>query len=1234
MLAEGGAGAEPRPPSAPFDANSEDPTLQGRYLELYREIQTFHLANGTGSTGDYPAPFRKTKLEWKPFAIALLLVLFIIFVVVFDSLYVGDNLHAREFVNVFCTLILLGLGAALVLHTFPLRTKLALVMVLATSLIRLGSMVLLLAVQFFQNAQLYWPINFAGMCTITLGGLLFAAGSVVDGTAENMVGGLVFSLGLAFITVGLLFVGIDTQVSSGLQVTGSVITMLGCIIIASRFVRDLQRPLLKPLNYLAMGISLYGAGAFTMIWPAGNGLEAKFSSYAVNINTNVLGATLFVLGSDLLRLSTYRRLILMDNMLEDRYASTTRVTCNALSALVNYATVGWMACPGAVVVLVGVVFFDSTARAYIAFGGFLLLLVAFAGLGMGFALTTPHSTLSFALIAMALGFFLQAFSLFVQVEKGTTGGESGWIVSLTSACVILVGSWLAAAKCFIEFREPLPALRSPNPLASTYWLLFHPGNYLNSVFGVLIPLFALFWLLGDLVEFGAITTLPTSNPFYQLAAYFLLHGNVVLLLHLRMALSSVKSISADFEQTSKYLLAENCRNLPPVNDPMSKQEEEEEHVDAEVNVFISGAGPSGLVLANELGIRNINTMVVEQRADCILDARFLFLNSATCEGLHSTGVLDKMLDLVQTRGLNEDYPLGAMWLTGLLQDDARCVAATTLPGRVQLTKAAQESNLDYACSRCVSSSKASQFPIRMMQSQQEQVLRECALQYPSNHIRYGTALVSFRKTSTQHYICTTQNSATGQLQRIRTKYLVACEGPNGIVSNTLGVLFDGFANVAKSKSTLFYAPGLWEKLSRRYGMCHQMQITRNGSFAVLVCVDPVRGLWNIPVRFPPGKPDTTEAEDLARLQDLIGSAQQHVEILSNSVWNLNYFIAKSYQFDTNILLCGDAGKSWPPAGGLGGNTCFGDAHNLGWKLAAMVQGWGGPALLESYSIERHQHALRTALFVKSILPKPARVITVGNLLERFPWTAPLWRLKFYFSNDGVHNNNHFAQEGICLGVRYALSPVVMVDVHCPISPDDPACHYQPRVSNGARLPLFLCNGKAIYELIARSGFTLLQFSPNDAAVVDALCNKLPFVTVVKVYEQDRDGDGGVQEVSPHSEYSSRDLYFGVSLVLVRPDRIVSWYKLELDLLPNGGQSMVEELVQVVTGHRTQHQFAARASFDLWLRGEFHNQMRGLEGTFSRAVRIENETKQEAIAKVKALTQDTIGLTTKSTNVKV
>jgi hypothetical protein len=220
-----------------------------------------------------------------------------------------------------------------------------------------------------------------------------------------------------------------------------------------------------------------------------------------------------------------------------------------------------------------------------------------------------------------------------------------------------------------------------------------------------------------------------------------------------------------------------------------------------------------------------------------------------------------------------------------------------------------------------------------------------------------------------------------------------------------------------------------------------------------------------------------------------------------------------------VFLAGDAVHLVIPTGGLGMNSGVGDAIDLGWKLAATLQGWGGPKLLASYEAERRQVGVRNVA--------ASRYASQG----RRKWRA-LWRdLDELVRVAEVEQRKSNEMIGAELGYRYAGSPIVAEE---PGGPEDDFRAYVPSTWPGARLPhVWLENHVAVQDLIPDDGFTLLRLRDHDVS-------GLPF-RIVDVRDE-----------------RARDIY-GFDLILLRPDLHVAWRG-------NRAPADAKRLAALVTGH--------------------------------------------------------------------
>jgi hypothetical protein len=267
------------------------------------------------------------------------------------------------------------------------------------------------------------------------------------------------------------------------------------------------------------------------------------------------------------------------------------------------------------------------------------------------------------------------------------------------------------------------------------------------------------------------------------------------------------------------------------------------------------------------------------------------------------------------------------------------------------------------------------------------------------------------------------------------------------------------------------------------------------------------------------------------------------EILSSDEWVASRLIADRYR-DRRVFLAGDAAHLHPPFGGYGMNMGVADAVDLGWKLAAILQGWGGPALLASYERERrpvHEQVMDEAVANHALL------------------SNQLWQDGIEDDTDAGTNIRHdigerirtaklreFRALGVVLGYRYGHSPIIVAD-----DTDPPACDpidYQARNYPGCLAPhAWLEDGRSLYDLFG-SGFTLLA-DPDaaqgaiDEAVAAAQALDIP-LSLIKA------GEADVIE-----RYSAR-------YTLIRPDQHVAW---RADVWPKDCAALLAQVSGQVSG---------------------------------------------------------------------
>ena len=245
------------------------------------------------------------------------------------------------------------------------------------------------------------------------------------------------------------------------------------------------------------------------------------------------------------------------------------------------------------------------------------------------------------------------------------------------------------------------------------------------------------------------------------------------------------------------------------------------------------------------------------------------------------------------------------------------------------------------------------------------------------------------------------------------------------------------------------------------------------------------------------------------------------EILVANAWTPHFVVAERYS-EGRVLLAGDAAHQYVPTGGYGMNTGIGDACDLGWKLAAVLHGYGGPRLLASYELERRPVGLAQLRCRAAPQRKRARrlppSIARPAISPHRPADAARGAAGLRIGAIGNAENESY---GIELGYAYAGFRSDLRRSRSGHS-DDPL-HYIPTTAPGARMPsVLLADGMPIFDRLGL-WFTLVCFGapPSEALVAAAARRGVP-LDVLRIDDPD------IVRV------------YGRGLLLVRPDQHIAW----------------------------------------------------------------------------------------------
>ncbi|MFF3466240.1 FAD-dependent oxidoreductase [Streptomyces sp. NPDC001984] len=299
------------------------------------------------------------------------------------------------------------------------------------------------------------------------------------------------------------------------------------------------------------------------------------------------------------------------------------------------------------------------------------------------------------------------------------------------------------------------------------------------------------------------------------------------------------------------------------------------------------------------------------------------------------------------------------------------------------------------------------------QNDLEPVLLDSARQL-GGHLRYYHELESFEQSAGK-VTAYVRNRETDELYTVRADYLVAADGPRSPVRDRLGITQSGpgelFANVSVTFRSKLLADVVGE---RRFICCYLTDEEADG--ALLPVDNQERWVFHVPWHPEHGETlaEFTEERLGRHIRRAVGAPDLDIEVTGKASWRAAERVADRYGHG-RVLLAGDSAHEMSPTGAFGSNTGIQDAHNLAWKLAAVLEGWAGPGLLETYGAERRPVALTTS----------ARA-SARSVEHSHPGFAPA---------PGVGGGRRGGILNVVLGYRYPEGAVIGADREQPVVPE-------------------------------------------------------------------------------------------------------------------------------------------------------------------------------------------------------
>jgi 2-polyprenyl-6-methoxyphenol hydroxylase-like FAD-dependent oxidoreductase len=511
-------------------------------------------------------------------------------------------------------------------------------------------------------------------------------------------------------------------------------------------------------------------------------------------------------------------------------------------------------------------------------------------------------------------------------------------------------------------------------------------------------------------------------------------------------------------------------------------------------VLIVGAGPVGLALAGDLGWRGIPCTLIEKTEGAITQPKMDLVGVRTMEFCRRWGIAHWVRESPYPRDYRQDY----VWVSAVTGFEFGREPFPTLH--------------DEECPP-QSPEKRERCPQDMF----DPILARFASGFPHVTLRYGAEFIGL------------DQDARGVRARVATSmgeeiidadYLIGADGAASTVRGSLGIAMSGNPALTYTTNAIFRCPN-FNALHDKGEFYRFIVIRPEGTFATIVAING-RERFRFSIVGNEEKRSYSEAEIRAAIIAAMGR-DFDFEILSIMPWVRRELVADSYG-KGRVFIAGDAAHLTSPTGGFGMNMGIQDAVDLSWKLEAVLKGWGGPHLLDSYEIERRPVAIRNVREASGNLRRMLAPRAAKPPPEAFAPGAAGDKARAEFGRAYTEMmKREWFSIGIHLGYRYEGSPLIIPD-GTPEPPDE-VMDYTPTARSGHRAPhAWLQDGRSTLDLFGR-GFVLLRLGadpPNANNLIAAAQNaQLPLEII------------DIADPAIVALYENK-------LVLVRPDGHVAW----------------------------------------------------------------------------------------------
>lgn len=531
------------------------------------------------------------------------------------------------------------------------------------------------------------------------------------------------------------------------------------------------------------------------------------------------------------------------------------------------------------------------------------------------------------------------------------------------------------------------------------------------------------------------------------------------------------------------------------------------------DVLVVGAGPVGLAVAVELGLRGISCQVIDEvEAVGHWWTRAMNMNKRTMEHMRRWGLAGR---LKAVNHVPAGWPSHVTFLDGLGGTQFACVRAEGLGWHRVLDDAAEDA-------------------LWVAQGQVQELLLDKARELGAR-IAFSSRATAVEMRDGGRVAATVQDVRTGQTRSMEARYLIGCDGGRSLVRGAAGIPYEGAGALSRQISMFFHAPDLLAAMRSRgiadsvMYFCASPEVPGT---ARLICGDR----WEFTYRPPAGSDEDIDAH--AVIRRLIGPG---LSFTLERTYPFSYFELLAQRFRHGpVFLAGDAAHLIPPLGGHNLNLGVGDAVNLGWKLAHVLRGWADEAILDSYSPERLPIVQRTSKEAHANYERLRSTFDRLSAVMQAVDTGPEARDRRAELSAPVARDlePQWWSDGTVLDQRYCASPILRAEAGP--GPAYDSTRYPPHAAPGHRAPMWrMPDGTPLYDRLGPE-YTLLDTAGTPQAGMAAA--RLA---------------AGAGLPLRHLRLPDAELarLYGAPLALIRPDQHVAWR----------GESLPPALLEVLAG---------------------------------------------------------------------